>query len=232
MIRRIPAARSIVAGLALALFSTAVPGCMERRETWTVRADASVQARLEFPNATTDELYDGDAVPSALLAAAETERFEAITRRAFLDVAPTVPQDVWLTIRHAMHAASENRDFTRIAKMFGSPPDIPPDERGLRQEGERFEQDVLQAVDDAVQSSQFFGPTKLNAFARRFAWHRRYHEVTEDLQDETFVIKVAMPGEIVGHNANTRRGSTVTSKFDGPVFADRDHELLVTSVVR
>lgn len=57
----------------------------------------------------------------------------------------------------------------------------------------------------------------------------RAHDVTADLGDDAFKIKVIMPGEIVGTNADTVAGSACTWSFGGERFRDRAVELLVSS---
>ena len=55
--------------------------------------------------------------------------------------------------------------------------------------------------------------------------------VTEDLDDETWEIRVEMPGEIVAHNATDCDERGVTWAFPAKVLHDRDHVLMVTSRV-
>jgi hypothetical protein len=55
--------------------------------------------------------------------------------------------------------------------------------------------------------------------------------VTEDLDDETWEIRVEMPGEIVAHNAPNIDKAGVTWAFPAKALYDRDHVLMVTSRV-
>jgi hypothetical protein len=48
---------------------------------------------------------------------------------------------------------------------------------------------------------------------------------------QAFEIEVEMPGVIIGHNGDKEDDGCVTFEFDGKVFRDRPHTLLVTSFV-
>ena len=71
----------------------------------------------------------------------------------------------------------------------------------------------------------------VNAFVRRFRWHKKYYEITEDLADDGFEIAVTMPGAIVGHNGARIEEGAIIWEFTGEMLRDREIELMVTSHV-
>ena len=71
----------------------------------------------------------------------------------------------------------------------------------------------------------------MQAFFDGYALEKKRREVTEDLQDEKFEIRIQMPGQIVAHDGDEVEGSTVTWKFDGKAMNDRPQTVRVTSRV-
>jgi len=69
------------------------------------------------------------------------------------------------------------------------------------------------------------------AFRRRFEFHKKAFEITEDLGDDRFEVAVQMPGTIISHNADRQAGDSVVWTFPGKMLYDRKVELMVTSRV-
>jgi len=60
---------------------------------------------------------------------------------------------------------------------------------------------------------------------------RRDYEVTEDLGDENFTVRLRLPGRLVADNGNAHEDGCVVWKFGGEDLRDRSHTLLAVSVV-
>ncbi len=56
-------------------------------------------------------------------------------------------------------------------------------------------------------------------------------DLSHDLGDEDFVVRLEMPGRVVGSNADERDGSALVWTFHGLDLRDRRHVLVATSVV-
>ena len=69
-------------------------------------------------------------------------------------------------------------------------------------------------------------------FIALFEEQKRRFEITEDLRDDAWEVRVEMPGEIVGHNGDDVESGAVKWEFDSSALCDRDQVLLVTSVVK
>ena len=63
----------------------------------------------------------------------------------------------------------------------------------------------------------------------RYDYHRRKHEISQDLSDDKIEIVVRMPGDIVAHNGESTTAGEVRWKFGGGEVHDRTVELMVTS---
>ena len=122
----------------------------------------------------------------------------------------------------------EALDYEKIARLMMAEDD-PAAEEAVQMEAERFEASALKTMVATLRDSGWYPRSRINQFTDRFAEHRRFHEITEDLGDDGFVIKVTMPGIIVGDNGESANGSTVTWTFSGAMLRDRDLELMVTS---
>lgn len=70
-----------------------------------------------------------------------------------------------------------------------------------------------------------------NALRGELEWLLTARDHTEDLGDESFQLRVRMPGTIVGGNFDGVEDGAATWKIDGKDMRDRDHALRVVSVV-
>ena len=62
------------------------------------------------------------------------------------------------------------------------------------------------------------------------AWMRRDHDVSDDLRDEDFVVRVKLPGRVIAHDGDRVRRGLIEWKFDGKSLDGRDHRLVAISV--
>ncbi len=90
---------------------------------------------------------------------------------------------------------------------------------------------MVAAMHGVLRDSGAYSPGQLNRFIHLFHEEQRRHEITHDLSDERFTVRVEMPGTIVGHNADGANGNVVTWTFEGTMLRDRDVDLMVTSRV-
>lgn len=71
----------------------------------------------------------------------------------------------------------------------------------------------------------------LDAIKRHMALAQHGFEVSHDLEDERFIVRLKLPGELITHNAAKVHRGYLVWEFDGRDLRDREHRLLaVTSV--
>lgn len=165
-----------------------------------------------------------------MLARLETAKYEALARWAFKDAMPNAPQDAWLHARTALRQVYDNLDPARIVELL-SGEDGKINEKAIEEEAKAFEDAAIEAMQNALRERGRIGAEKINAFVRRFRWHKKYYEITEDLADDGFTIAVTMPGAIVGHNGLRIEDGAVVWEFTGEMLRDQEIELMVTSRV-
>ncbi|MHC4942195.1 MAG: hypothetical protein ACYTG7_04175 [Planctomycetota bacterium] len=164
------------------------------------------------------------------MARVEVRKKLVFARRAFLEVTPDAPQDNWLAFYEEAFQAMEGLDFDHIATLIRS--ESPEQEEELKAQAERFEKNMHDRLILVLRESCGYGEDQVLTFEERYRWHERFHEITENTGGEKFIIVVAMPGEIVGSNADKIKDGQAGWNFTGEAIRDRDHELLVTSRIR
>ena len=160
----------------------------------------------------------------------EAAKMLAFARAAFNEVTPDAPQDGWLRGRGSLIEFTGDLDYEAIALLMESEDEAERDQK-LEAEAEAFEAAMMERLKGSLREVCRYGPGRMDAFVRRYEWHRRYYEITQDLGDDSFEITVEMPGELVGSNADETQGNRATWRFGGPMFRDRDLELIVSSRV-
>ena len=70
-----------------------------------------------------------------------------------------------------------------------------------------------------------------NAVRERLEWNFSSHDQASDLSDEHFVVRVTMPGDVVGGNYAELEGRTAIWRFEGKALFGRAEHLEVISVV-
>jgi len=163
-----------------------------------------------------------------LLAELETAKYEALARRAFKEVLDDAPQDAWLHARAALMRVLQELDGEHIVDLMSKPADD-VNEQALEKEAEAFENRTIEAMQHALRREAGISIGRVNAFVRRFNWEKRYYEITEDLGDDAFTIRVGMPGQVVGHNGARVEHGMVVWEFSGTMLRDNELELMVTS---
>ena len=175
-----------------------------------------------------DEMTDAErATLLRVLARFESMKTRVFARAAYRETLGDLPQDLWLGVHAALMEATEALDYDEIlTRIFTEEREL--DEEAMAAEDAAHHEQALETMRHALRL-QGLSEGRLNAFVRRFRWHVRYEEITEDLADDKFIIEVTMPGTIIGHNADRVDGRTAAWSFGGEQLRDRDLELLVTS---
>ncbi len=74
-------------------------------------------------------------------------------------------------------------------------------------------------------------PEQQAAFAQAVGRERRAFEVSEDLGDERFVVRLRLPGRVLAHNADAVEDGALVWRFSGEDLRERRHDLLATSLL-
>jgi len=161
----------------------------------------------------------------------------SFARQAYLEVKQDERQDGWLAVQAALDETLRNQDIERLAGLLvsaGEPGGRGEEEQrqeALEAEIDRMEQSCLEAMQNTLRREAAFSGEQAASFLHHYQRARRFHEVTEDLGDDTFQITVEMPGRIVASNAPSTSDRQATWNFRGEDVRDRRLELLVSSVV-
>ncbi len=158
----------------------------------------------------------------------EAAKIMTFARNAYLEITPDGPQDDWLFVYEDLMRFKNEVDYGSLLSILAIP-DREKRDKALQEEAERWEQSATDRLQAAIRTYGRYGGSQLKSFLQRYDWHKRYHEISEDLGDDSFEITVVMPGEIVASNADSTRARQATWKFDGTQIRDRDVELMVTS---
>ncbi len=159
--------------------------------------------------------------------------FEAIkmltfARKAFLEVSPEIAQDDWLAVDASVRELARSFDARRVIGLLAIADEQQRDQ-AIADEATRWQRAADERLVAALREHCGYGGARMNAFQDRLRWHKRYHEISEDLGDETFEITLIVPGEIVGSNANATAINSATWTFRGEDLRDRDIEIMVSS---
>ncbi len=163
-----------------------------------------------------------------MVARVELLKIESFAKASFDDIAPEMPQDLWLRMRRNIKDAIDAFDTARLVEILAEDEGV-FDETELVIEQQKLENAAIEAMHRALGDTSWFGAGASNSFMDRYTRHHRFFEITEDLGDEKFEITIEMPGEIIAHNADKVNGNRATWEFSGDFIRDRTHQLLVTS---
>ncbi|NNM25504.1 MAG: hypothetical protein HKO59_05895 [Phycisphaerales bacterium] len=181
----------------------------------------------EFAAMTPEEQRDR-VLLYARVGAVETQVF---VRRAFRATLPELPPDAWLHLHGVVGETVDGLDVGPILAALAV-----EDEQERAAQLERRQTEMLTMLETTIQRTlrRDLGvdPGGVNAFMRAYRVERTAHEITQDLGDDSFTVTVQMPGTLVGHNGEGADGTRVTWRFGGTMLRDREHELVVSSVVR
>jgi hypothetical protein len=139
------------------------------------------------------------------------------------------PQHYGLLLRQALMDHFQRADAAQLVELLGQP-DTPERNDAIN----TFGDELLVAARDVLRQELVelrVPPHQIELFFDAHDEEQARRAVTEDLNDETWEIRVEMPGEIVAHNGTDRDETGVIWGFPGKVMHDRDHVLMVTSRV-
>lgn len=139
------------------------------------------------------------------------------------------PQDYGLLLRQALMDHFQHADNADLVELLGQP-DTPERNEAIN----TFGDDLIAAGRDLLREELVelrVPPHQIELFFEAHDEEQARRAVTEDLEDETWEVRVEMPGEIVAHNGTDCDETGVTWGFPGKAVYDRDHVLMVTSRV-
>ncbi|GJQ29279.1 MAG: hypothetical protein HBSAPP03_11630 [Phycisphaerae bacterium] len=143
----------------------------------------------------------------------------------------SLPQDTGLRVAAAVVNAGHDFDTSRALDLLEA-----PETEARNSEIERlavsFEQTLRDAVTNAIERESLTAKDRA-VFLAAYEDERRRREITEDLMDERWEVRLVLPGTVVAHNADAvEAGGVLVWKFDGASLMDVDKEVRATSVVR
>lgn len=141
-----------------------------------------------------------------------------------------VPQDVALRVRSAVVDAARGFDVTLALDLLEQP-ETPERNDAIEALARKFEGTLRDAAAAAL-DAEALSPREREAFLAAYDAERRSRDVTEDLMDERWEVRVTLPGDVVAHNADAVENGTLVWTFDGAALMDMSKELRATSVVR
>lgn len=202
--------------------------------------EALEERLLKAPLADLDGIKPEDWTPEQrkmvvqALANFEIEKMLVFARHAFKHVAPDAPPDGWLALRTHVLDCLADVDYHVLAELL-KPVENPLEQEAfdnaMKAETAEFQEKMRAHFKEAARTVAGFNATQARYFLDELDRRRFAFEVTQDLGDEKFEIRVEMPGTIIATNADSIEGSTAKWEFDGQIIRDRELELLVTSRV-
>ena len=168
------------------------------------------------------------------LADFETEKLLTFARAAYVKAMPDAAQDGWLAVRHYMRDCLDQTDYQSLAKLLEpreAENEVEAQEAMIQAESDKFHTLSLEHLQQGLKTLAGFDGSQASQVMAEYDRRKRAFDVTEDLGDDKFEIKVTMPGVIVESNADSTDGQSATWNFDGQIIRDREIELLVTSRV-
>lgn len=141
-----------------------------------------------------------------------------------------IPQDTALRIDAAVKAAARGFDTTAALDLLDQA-ESPERDAKIAALAVKFDVSMRDALTAAVDAEPLSAKDR-TAFIAACDTERLRRDVTEDLMDERWEVRLTLPGEVVAHNADGVDGTTLIWKFDGAALMDMDKELRATSVLR
>ncbi len=165
---------------------------------------------------------------SLIVAFIELEKEKALefARGAGDELADAIPQDARLAAEAAVRGVYDSISVDWAVDLMTAP------DKGDRigAEAERIVAEAKAAVRSAL-NKQGIPATLVERFAAVHDRQMRRYAVTEDLGDESWEVRVSLPGVIIGHNGDKLDGGEVVWEFEADAIRDRDCVLMVTSRV-
>lgn len=141
-----------------------------------------------------------------------------------------MPQDTALRIEVAVKAAAQAFDTSAALDLLEQA-ESPERDAKIAALAVTFDTSMRDALTAAVEAEPLSAKER-TAFITAYDAERVRRDVTEDLMDERWEVRLTLPGEVVAHNADSVDGTTLVWKFDGAAMMDMDKALRATSVLR
>lgn len=149
--------------------------------------------------------------------------------QALTAIAARLPVDARLTLHRTIRQALYKQDWRQLDKILTLPQ--PQRNEALSRYADRALARTQRAIRQCL-SSLRISPDKIERFEAAFTQARKRFEITQDLDDESFQVRLSLPGELIGHNAQRVEDAYIVWTFDGKALHDRDHVLLASSRLR
>ena len=91
---------------------------------------------------------------------------------------------------------------------------------------ERIGREVEAVIESQCRNELAFDDQQVAALLRAIERQRHGFEVTQDLEDESFLVRVKLPGRLEGHNGVEVDDGFVVYRFHGRDLRDREHRLV------
>jgi hypothetical protein len=143
------------------------------------------------------------------------------------DMAEEWPQHYGLLLRQAVLDTFGGADLEPVLALLSE-----PESEGRDDAINRFGAELIESTREALSHKMVelrIARRQIDAFWQAYELEQARRAVTEDLSDETWDIRVKMPGEIVAHNGERIEKGMVVWSFPANMLQDRDHVLMVTS---
>ncbi len=151
-----------------------------------------------------------------------------VVHAAFGKATPDAPLDQWLSVRNQVLAAAKSMDVTALVQLLQAP-QTPERDKKLVQTA----QDTDVRMDAAVHSAlvaQGYNAQQLAAFDAARQTLDRDNQITSQIEGEAFVVRIHLPGQIIGSNATAQKeDGTQEWRINGKQLMDRRVELIAAS---
>jgi hypothetical protein len=156
----------------------------------------------------------------------ESEKF-GVFIRAGLGALTDRPQDAHLRILSGALAGARSYDLGKALELMAMA-QSPERDAAIAAIADDFHRVIESGIDSAL-AAEGLTPREVEAFHAAIAGERRDREVTEDLGDERWEVRLTLPGEVVAHNADRVEGGVLIWSFTGESIMDADKALLASS---
>ena len=139
------------------------------------------------------------------------------------------PQDYRLVLRSALLDHFTSADVTEVVELLGEP-QSPERDQAIN----AFGTELIESARDVLQRQmkKLRVPAgQVELFFAAYDEEQARRAVTEDIEDESWEVRIELPGEIIAHNGTSVDGPFIVWTFPGKAIFDRDHVLMVTSRV-
>ncbi len=151
-----------------------------------------------------------------------------IVHAALSKAVPDAPLDRWLGVRADVIAVGKNIDVTPLVQLLETA-QSPERDKSIAQAGQDTDAKIDAAVRAAL-AAQGYNPQQLAAFDKASDTINRDIQITKQIEGESFVVRLHLPGQVVGSNATTQEeDGTLEWRFSGKQLMDRRIELLAVS---